>query len=46
VFANLRNIGDAPDDIKVYGPSTPLVARFSQRTEFGSLWMIGVKGTF
>jgi hypothetical protein len=46
VFANLRNIGDTPDDIKVYGPSTPLVARFRQRIEFGSLWMIGVKGTF
>ena len=46
VFANLRNVGDTPDDIKVYGPSTPSVARFRQRTEFGSLWMIGVKGTF
>ena len=46
LFANLRNIGDTPDDIKVYGPSTPLVARFRQRIEFGSLWMIGVKGTF
>ena len=46
VFANLRNVGDAPDDIKIYGPSTPAVARFRQRTEFGSLWMFGVKGTF
>jgi hypothetical protein len=46
VFANLRNIGDTPDDIKVYGPSTPLVARFRQRIEYGSLWMIGLKGTF
>jgi len=46
VFANLRNVGDAPDDIKIYGPSTPAVARFRQRIEFGSLWMFGVKGTF
>jgi iron complex outermembrane receptor protein len=46
LFASLRNVGDAPDDIKVYGPSTPAVARFRQRIEFGSLWMFGVKGTF
>ncbi|MBI5688662.1 MAG: TonB-dependent receptor [Verrucomicrobia bacterium] len=46
VFANLRNVGDAPDDVKVYGPSTPAVARFRQRIHFGSLWMFGVKGTF
>ena len=39
-------MGDAPDDIKVYGPSTPAVARFRQRIEYGSLWSFGVKGTF
>jgi TonB-dependent receptor len=46
VFASIRNIGDAPDDIKVYGPSTPAVARFRERIEYGSLWSFGVKGTF
>jgi len=46
LFASLRNVGDAPDDIKIYGPSTPPVARFRQRIEFGSLWSFGVKGTF
>ena len=45
-IVNLRNVGDAPDDVKVYGPSTPAVARFRQRIAFGSLWMFGVKGTF
>jgi TonB-dependent receptor len=44
LFASIRNIGDAPDDIKVYGPSTPAVARFRQRIEYGSLWSFGVKG--
>ncbi len=46
LFASIRNIGDAPDDIKVYGPSTPAVARFRGRIEYGSLWSFGVKGTF
>ena len=46
LFASIRNLADAPDDIKVYGPSTPEVARFRQRIEFGSLWSFGLKGTF
>ncbi|MSU24994.1 MAG: hypothetical protein EXS32_14395 [Opitutus sp.] len=46
VFANLRNISDAPDDIEIYGPSTPAVARFRERIEFGSLWTFGIKGSF
>ncbi|PAW63467.1 MAG: hypothetical protein B9S34_14275 [Opitutia bacterium Tous-C1TDCM] len=46
LFAALRNIGDAPDDIEVHGPSTPAHAQFRQRTEFGSLWTFGLKGTF
>jgi iron complex outermembrane receptor protein len=46
LFAALRNIGDAPDDIQVYGPSTPEHAQFRQRTEYGSLWTFGLKGTF
>jgi hypothetical protein len=46
VYAAIRNIDDATDDIKIYGPSTPAVARFRQRNDFGSLWSFGVKGTF
>jgi len=46
VFANLRNVGDAPDDVQVYGPSTPEHAQFRQRIGFGSLWTFGIKGTF
>ena len=46
VFASLRNVGDAPDDIEVHGPSTPAHAQFRQRTEFGSLWQFGIKGSF
>jgi iron complex outermembrane recepter protein len=46
VFANLRNVGDSPDDVQVYGPSTPEHAQFRQRIAFGSLWMFGIKGTF
>ncbi len=46
VFANLRNVGDATNDTKIYGPSTPEVARFRQRTTYGSLWSFGVKGSF
>jgi TonB-dependent receptor len=46
LFASIRNIGDAPDDVKVFGPSTPAVARFRTRVEYGSLWSFGLKGTF
>ena len=46
VFANLRNVGDATNDTQIYGPSTPEVARFRQRTTYGSLWSFGVKGSF
>jgi TonB-dependent receptor len=46
LFANLNNVGDAPSDNEIYGPSTPVAAQFRQRINFGSLWTIGVKGTF
>ncbi len=46
VFFNFRNIGDATEDQQVYGPSTPDVARFRQRIDYGSLWTFGVKGTW
>lgn len=46
LYAALRNVGDAPDDVQVYGPSTPEHAQFRQRIEFGSLWTFGIKGSF
>jgi outer membrane receptor protein involved in Fe transport len=46
VFANMRNIGDATEDFKIYGPSTPSYARFRSRTDYGSAWTFGVRGTF
>ncbi|MDO8544831.1 MAG: carboxypeptidase-like regulatory domain-containing protein [Opitutaceae bacterium] len=46
VFASMRNVGDATDDVEVAGPSTPPHAQFRSRQDFGSLWTIGLKGTF
>ncbi len=46
LYAALRNVLDSPDDVQVYGPSTPEHAQFRQRIEFGSLWTFGIKGTF
>lgn len=46
VFANLRNIGDAPDDLEIAGPSTPEPAQFRSRTTYGALWTFGIKSTF
>gem|GEM_PF-145790 len=46
LFANLNNVGDAPSDNEIYGPSTPVAAQFRQRINYGSLWTIGVKGSF
>jgi len=45
-FFNFRNIGDATEDVKIYGPSTPEVARFRTRIDYASLWTFGVKGTW
>ena len=46
VFANLRNLNDPTDDVEIHGPTTPAAAQFRQRAEFGSLWTLGLKGTF
>ena len=46
LFANLRNINDPTEDMETAGPSTPAEAQFRQRQDFGSLWTLGVKGTF
>jgi hypothetical protein len=45
-FFNLRNVGDATEDIERAGPSTPPHAQFRQRIDYASLWTIGIKGTF
>ncbi len=46
VFMSLRNIGNALEDLKRYGPNTPAIARFRQRQDYGSAWVFGMKGTF
>ncbi len=46
LFGNLRNLNDATEDFEVAGPSTPPVAQFRQRTDFGALWTFGLKGRF
>jgi hypothetical protein len=46
VFANMRNLNDPTDDQETAGPSTPSEAQFRQRADFGSLWTLGIKGTF
>lgn len=46
VYANLRNICDEPQDGETFGPNTPDYARFRTRSQFGSLWTIGVNGRF
>ncbi|MBI4624779.1 MAG: carboxypeptidase-like regulatory domain-containing protein [Verrucomicrobia bacterium] len=46
VFATIRNLGAASDDSNIYGPSTPLHARFRDRNDIGAMWTLGLKGTF
>jgi TonB-dependent receptor len=46
VFANLRNVGDVPNEDAAEGPSTPGVAKLRLRERYGSLWTFGIKGTF
>jgi iron complex outermembrane recepter protein len=46
LFGSMRNLNDATEDNKRYGPSTPKHARFLSREDFGSLWTFGLKGTF
>jgi len=45
-FISLRNIGSAPEDVKRFGPGTPAIARFRQRQDYGSAWIVGLRGTF
>ncbi len=46
LFANFRNVNDAPIETRTYGPSTPDYARITTRTLVGSLWTFGISGTY
>ena len=46
VYANLRNIQDAPFDTLIYGSGTPEVAKLNDRRIYGSTWVFGVRGRF
>ena len=47
VFANLRNLYHVREVQEIYGPSTPAIARGRvSNADYGSLWTIGVKGSF
>ena len=45
-YFNLRNATDSPEDFKIFGPSTPAVARFNYRIDYASLWTCGIRGSF
>lgn len=46
LFANLRNLTDAPWVTEVYGPATPAYARGTGWDLFGPQGIFGVKGSF
>jgi iron complex outermembrane receptor protein len=46
LFINLRNVGDVPDRGTTVGPNTPAHAVLRYQERYGSLWTIGMKGTF
>jgi iron complex outermembrane receptor protein len=45
-FMNLSNLGDAPIDLEIAGPSTPDHAQFRSRTNYGAQWTFGLKTSF
>ena len=46
LFMAIRNFTDAGSDARIFGPSTPLHARFRSQEQVGALITFGVKGTF
>ncbi|MDP3073649.1 MAG: carboxypeptidase regulatory-like domain-containing protein [Opitutaceae bacterium] len=46
VFFAIRNLNNAFDDRKAYGPSTPKWGNFVQRQDYAALWTAGIKGSF
>ncbi len=45
-FGSIRNLGNATEDFKVFGPNTPVEARFRQRQDYGASWVFGLRGNF
>lgn len=46
LFVSVRNLNNAPEDQKIYGPHTAEYARFRAREVYHPLWTVGLKGTF
>ena len=46
LFANLRNVADVPNAGTTAGPNTPRHATLRFQERYGSLWTLGIKGTF
>lgn len=46
LFFELNNVGDTPVDFQAWGPSTPQLAQFNNRSNYGALWTFGVKATY
>lgn len=46
LFANFRNVNDAPLTREIAGPQTPAHAYLDQNVEYGALWTFGIKGAF
>lgn len=44
VFASIRNHKSEPEIIDYAGPSTPEAARHGSNTNYGAVWVVGVKG--
>jgi len=39
-------MNNQPEIFEMMGPSTPTIARTSDRVSYGALWSIGLKGKF
>ena len=46
LYSVVSNLHDDPIDTKIYGPNTPVDARFRNRQTYGALWSFGLKGRF
>ncbi len=46
LFGSMRDINLANEDVKIFGPNTPRLAQFRQRTAHGCAWVFGLRGNF
>ena len=46
LFANMTNLNDASIITEAAGPSTPEIASFKTRQNYGAQWLLGVRATF